>query len=187
MKAALRVDRSREVGRMAEAGVPQRNDPFDWSRAVPDRSGDRSCDTISRDRWGKRKGTSVKSTYWRSALAGVLAVWSAPTIAQEQDEKRGPEGDIIVTAQKRQGTLQDSDTAITVLDAKAINEARLRDFSQLDDLVPNVQFNQGGQLGNVFITIRGVESNRSSSIALLSISTPSGVGMRHNAHASVGL
>lgn len=101
----------------------------------------------------------MKSTFWRSALAGLLAVWSAPTIAQEQDEKRGPEGDIIVTAQKRQGTLQDSDTAITVLDAKAINEARLRDFSQLDDLVPNVQFNQGGQLGNVFITIRGVESN----------------------------
>jgi iron complex outermembrane receptor protein len=101
----------------------------------------------------------VKSIYWGSALAGVLAVWSAPAIAQEREEQRNPEGEIVVTGQKRQGTLQDSDTAITVLDAKAIDEARLRDFSQLDDLVPNVQFNQGGQLGNVFITIRGVESN----------------------------
>lgn len=101
----------------------------------------------------------MKSIYWRSALAGVLAVGSVPVIAQEQDEQRSPDGEIVVTGQKRQGTLQDSDTAITVLDAKAIDEARLRDFSQLDDLVPNVQFNQGGQLGNVFITIRGVESN----------------------------
>lgn len=99
----------------------------------------------------------MKSIYWGSALAGALAVWAVPAGAQEQGEER--EGEIVVTGQKRQGTLQDSDTAITVLDAKAIHEARLRDFSQLDDLVPNVQFNQGGQLGNVFITIRGVESN----------------------------
>lgn len=67
--------------------------------------------------------------------------------------------DIIVTGQKRETTLQDSDAAITVLDKKLIDEARIRDFSQIDDLVPNVQFNTGGQLGNVFITIRGVESN----------------------------
>ncbi|MGK6319463.1 TonB-dependent receptor [Sphingomonas sp. DT-204] len=101
----------------------------------------------------------MKGIYWQSALAGVLAAGSVPATAQEREEPRGPEGEIVVTGQKRQGTLQDSDIAITVLDSKAIDEARLRDFSQLDDLVPNVQFNQGGQLGNVFITIRGVESN----------------------------
>ncbi len=101
----------------------------------------------------------MKGVHWGSAIAGALIVSTGPALAERHDEQRSPEGEVIVTGQKRQSTLQDSDTAITVLDAKAIHEARLRDFSQLDDLVPNVQFNQGGQLGNVFITIRGVESN----------------------------
>jgi iron complex outermembrane receptor protein len=70
-----------------------------------------------------------------------------------------PPGEIIVTGQKQETTLQDADASVTVLDAKAIDDARIRDFSQLDDVVPNVQFNQGGQLSNIFITIRGVESN----------------------------
>lgn len=89
------------------------------------------------------------------AVLGAVAL-SSPAFAQDDASSLG---EIVVTGQKRTATLQDSDTAVTVLDARAIDEARLRDFSQLDDLVPNVQFNQGGQLGNVFITIRGVESN----------------------------
>lgn len=91
-----------------------------------------------------------------AALVGAGCI-ACPARAQPNEEASSPE--IVVTGQKREGTLQDSDTAVTVLDARAIDEARVRDFSQLDDLVPNVQFNQGGQLGNVFITIRGVESN----------------------------
>lgn len=89
------------------------------------------------------------------AVLGAVAL-SSPAFAQDDANSLG---EIVVTGQKRTTTLQDSDTAVTVLDARAIDEARLRDFSQLDELVPNVQFNQGGQLGNVFITIRGVESN----------------------------
>jgi iron complex outermembrane receptor protein len=101
----------------------------------------------------------VGAELWRPALAGLIGIGSAPALAQADDGPHGPESEIVVTGQKREGTLQDSDVAVTVLNARAIDEARLRDFSQLDDLVPNVQFNQGGQLGNVFITIRGVESN----------------------------
>lgn len=67
--------------------------------------------------------------------------------------------EVVVTARKRVETLQDSDASITVLNAEAIDQARLRDVRRLDDLIPNVQFNEGGQLSNVFITIRGVESN----------------------------
>jgi iron complex outermembrane receptor protein len=91
------------------------------------------------------------------SLLGITFI--ASPVAAEVETTPPENRDIVVTGQKRQGLLQDSDTAITVIDARAIDEARLRDFSQLDDLVPNVQFNQGGQLGNVFITIRGVESN----------------------------
>lgn len=91
-----------------------------------------------------------------AALSASLV--AAPGWAQSEAQSEGSK-EIIVTGQKRDETLRDSDASITVLDAMAIDQARLRDFRQLDDLVPNVQFNEGGQLGNVFITIRGVESN----------------------------
>jgi iron complex outermembrane receptor protein len=96
------------------------------------------------------------SSRHRAALL-LAASFIAPPVLAAETVASSP--DIIVTGQKRETTLQDSDASITVLDAKTIDEARIRDFSQIDDLVPNVQFNQGGQLSNVFITIRGVESN----------------------------
>jgi iron complex outermembrane recepter protein len=67
--------------------------------------------------------------------------------------------EVIVTGTKRNATLQDTDVSVTVLDAEAIQQARLRDVRRIDDLVPNVAFNEKGQLGGMFITIRGVESN----------------------------
>jgi len=93
----------------------------------------------------------------RRLLTVCACLTASPALAQATAEAEPSE--IVVTGQKRQGTLQDSDASITVLDAQAIDQARLRDFRQIDDLVPNVQFNEGGQLSNVFITIRGVESN----------------------------
>ncbi|PKM19596.1 MAG: TonB-dependent receptor [Gammaproteobacteria bacterium HGW-Gammaproteobacteria-15] len=66
---------------------------------------------------------------------------------------------IVVTATKRNTEFQDSDASVTVLGITAIDQARLRDFSRIDDLVPNVQFTESGQRGSIFITVRGVESN----------------------------
>jgi iron complex outermembrane receptor protein len=67
--------------------------------------------------------------------------------------------EVVVTGTKRDATLQDSDVSVTVLDANVIKDARLRDVRRIDDLVPNVEFNEKGQLGGLFVTIRGVESN----------------------------
>ncbi|MEM1173737.1 MAG: TonB-dependent receptor, partial [Pseudomonadota bacterium] len=68
--------------------------------------------------------------------------------------------EIIVRGQKRESTLQDTDVAATVLRQAEISAARLRDFRRLDDLAPNVQFNQSGQTSSVFATIRGIESSQ---------------------------
>src|SRR5688500_730186 len=78
-------------------------------------------------------------------------------VAQAQQVE--PTQEVIVTGTKRNSTLQDSDAAVTVFDKQTIEEARLRDVRRIDDLVPNVQFNEKGQLGGIFVTIRGVESN----------------------------
>jgi iron complex outermembrane recepter protein len=84
------------------------------------------------------------------------ALLSSPGSLAQQPE---PANEIIVTGTKREATLQDSDVSVTVLDKRTIDEARLRDARRIDDLVPNVQFNEKGQLGGIFVTIRGVESN----------------------------
>lgn len=78
---------------------------------------------------------------------------TAPTPSAE------PAGDIVVTGTRRDTTLQDTPASVTVLDRETLNEARIRDVRQLDGIVPNVQFNESGQLGSTFISIRGIESN----------------------------
>ena len=94
------------------------------------------------------------------ASAGIALLLPVPALAQTSAPQAAPRTDeILVTGTRRETTLQDTDTAITVLDRRTIQEARLRDVRRLDDLVPNVQFNENGQLSNIFITIRGVESN----------------------------
>ena len=98
----------------------------------------------------------------RSAALIALALSAAtPTLAQSDDPAQSPEviDSIVVTGQKRDESLLESDLSVTVLGEQEIREARLRDIRRLDDLVPNVQFNESGQLSSVFVSIRGVESN----------------------------
>jgi iron complex outermembrane receptor protein len=64
-----------------------------------------------------------------------------------------------VKGQNRDMTRQEGDLSVTVLDSEAIAATRLRDVRLIDDLVPNVQFNESRQLSPAFVSIRGVESN----------------------------
>jgi len=82
---------------------------------------------------------------------------------QHQDGEGSDGGDaiekIVVKGTKRGTELLKADVSVTVIDSKMIDEARIRDFTRIDELVPNVQFNESGQTGSIYITIRGVESN----------------------------
>lgn len=93
-----------------------------------------------------------------------------PTAAQTADDSSASKQDVrktavpiledvLVTATKRDTSLQDLDVAATVIDKKMLRDARVTDIRRIDDLVPNVQFNDRGPLGAVYISIRGVESN----------------------------
>ncbi|MEO1305751.1 MAG: TonB-dependent receptor plug domain-containing protein, partial [Pseudomonadota bacterium] len=87
---------------------------------------------------------------------------SDETVSDQQEESEADRRvfeTIIVTGQKRERTLLESDVAATVLNADQIDELRLRDIRRLDDVVPNVQFSQGSQVSPVFASIRGIESN----------------------------
>lgn len=97
-----------------------------------------------------------------SVLLSTVAYLGAPAMAQEEpaviDETRTLDT-IIVTGTERDTTLQDADVSVTVLTETALQNARVTDIRRIDDLAPNVQFNELGAIGGVFVTIRGVESN----------------------------
>lgn len=98
-------------------------------------------------------------------FASAFALTTAnlqPAFAQEASRADGTaesKNDIVVTGTRRNTTLQDADISATVIDRKTLDQARIRDVRQLDAIVPNVQFNESGQLGSTFISIRGIESN----------------------------
>lgn len=95
-------------------------------------------------------------------LASSLCYAALPSVALAQSVRAddgAPEGEIIVTATRTDTPLADAPVAATVLTEQLIRDARIDTLRQIDDYVPNVQFNQLGQVGSTFVTIRGIESN----------------------------
>ncbi|MEM9375953.1 MAG: TonB-dependent receptor [Pseudomonadota bacterium] len=95
-----------------------------------------------------------------SAGAAMLVSSSLLGTAQTpEDEDEVTLDKIIVKGTKQETTLQDADVAVTVIGREALKAARVTDIRRIDDLAPNVQFNDSSPLGAVYISIRGVESN----------------------------
>ena len=95
-----------------------------------------------------------------TAAASLLSLQAAAQETQPPATKDASTvEDLVVTATRRATRLQDADLSATVLDRQALDQARIRDIRQLDAAVANVQFNESGQLGSTFISIRGIESS----------------------------
>lgn len=100
-----------------------------------------SCSLSEVARLGRRIGF---------ALILTLGV-TAPVSAQETDAIE----EIIVTAQKREQTLQEVPVSIAVFDAELIERMNARDFSDFADMVPGMTFATTG-VGNSQYIIRGI-------------------------------
>ncbi|WKD25484.1 TonB-dependent receptor [Pseudoalteromonas sp. KG3] len=107
--------------------------------------------------------TTALGMMFTSSLAMAAAQeYDIDTIKKQQHQNKASEPsmeNIVVTGTKRNTNLLKTDVSVTLIDSTIIDEARVRDFTRIDDLVPNVQFSESGQTGSVYITIRGVESN----------------------------
>lgn len=99
--------------------------------------------------------TSIKSpAYSLATLLAVSTILSSAGTAFAQDAQNDADMDvIIVTAQKREQTLQEVPIAITALSAADLEAARIEDTLDLQFNVPNVLLS-----ANRNITIRGVGS-----------------------------
>ncbi|MEM8988357.1 MAG: TonB-dependent receptor plug domain-containing protein, partial [Pseudomonadota bacterium] len=93
--------------------------------------------------------------YTVSASAVVVAMtYSAPIFAQEQET--GATETIIVTAQKREQSLQDVPIAVTVFDEQAIEIQRIDELQDYALKTPNVGFIETGNRSRARLGIRGI-------------------------------
>lgn len=89
-----------------------------------------------------------------SALSGTIA--TSPVYAQDtQEEETFDDNVIIVTASKRETTLQETPIAVSVTGAAQIEEAQVRDLLDLQTLVPSLRVNQLQSSANTNFIIRG--------------------------------
>ncbi|HKR93657.1 MAG TPA: TonB-dependent receptor, partial [Novosphingobium sp.] len=82
-----------------------------------------------------------------SLLAGVAfasLAWGGAAVAQDNAVNSAPlsSDDIIVTATKREQTLQDVPVAVTVTTGGTIEQAQIRDLKDLQSVVPSLRVNQ---------------------------------------------
>ena len=91
------------------------------------------------------------------ALAGIA---SAQAPVQPQADESDPLESILVTARRREESLQDTPIAITALSADALERQQITSTTDLDKIAPNLQFHSYGTLtGNnsaAQVFIRGI-------------------------------
>ncbi len=108
------------------------------------------------------------SLFGRSSLVALAAVAAAPAWAQTspqtppseaggQSDDGGTVGndDIIVTATKREQTLQDVPISVSVTPAETIERAQIRDILDLQTVVPSLKVGQLQSSANTNFIIRG--------------------------------
>ncbi|MEE9433745.1 MAG: TonB-dependent receptor [Sphingorhabdus sp.] len=79
----------------------------------------------------------------------------APQAEAQSEEDEFDDDDIIVTASKRETTLQETPIAVSVTSAKQIEEAQVRDLLDLQTLVPSLRVGQLQTSANTNFIIRG--------------------------------
>jgi iron complex outermembrane recepter protein len=85
----------------------------------------------------------------------ALAQGTAQTAPQASDEETADGGEIIVTASKREQTLQDVPISVSVTSAKEVERAQIRDLIDLQSLVPSLKVPQFQSSAQTNFVIRG--------------------------------
>jgi hypothetical protein len=101
--------------------------------------------------------TDNNSPSRRRGLIGALAaIFSVGAGAQEAVDGSDLLEEIIVTAQKREQSLQEVPVSIAVFDADLMNSLNASDFSDFADIVPGMTFATTGAVGSSNYFIRGI-------------------------------
>lgn len=98
-----------------------------------------------------------------SAIA-IMTCALLPNLAHAQDESEGSAGieDIVVTAQKVEGSAQRTPIAITAISGETLAANGIDSLTDISSIAPNVSFGQ--QVDQTIIVVRGVSSRDTSAI-----------------------
>jgi len=94
--------------------------------------------------------------FTRNALALAIGAGLAAQV-QAQDQTENVLEEVIVTASKRETTLQDLSMSVSAISMEAMQRAEINDISRVDQLVPGMQFASSGN--EVRIALRGTRQN----------------------------
>lgn len=89
------------------------------------------------------------------ASLGLGTVAYAQDAAPQAEEEASEDNVIIVTATKREQTLQDVPISVSVTSAEAIERSQVRDLNDLQTLVPSLKVGQLQSSANTNFVIRG--------------------------------
>ncbi|KPL69723.1 TonB-dependent receptor [Erythrobacter sp. SG61-1L] len=107
------------------------------------------------------RATAIRATLLLGAAGLALAVPSVAfaqaeeELAQPAEDEPGSGNEILVTATKREQTLQDVPVAVTVATGEALERAQIRDLKDLQTLVPSLRVTQLQSSANTNFIIRG--------------------------------
>ncbi len=102
------------------------------------------------------KANNLLHTRLSPVCLAVASLISAPVTSTIVLAQAGALEEIIVTARKREESLQETPVAVTALSGRGLEEAGLNDLTDLDRVVPNLSANIGAGGGSTQLYIRGV-------------------------------
>lgn len=92
-----------------------------------------------------------------AATAMIAGLAAMPAYAQEAEDAVGAT-DIVVTAQRREQSLQDVPIAITALSAETIKDQNIQSVEDYFAMTPNVSFQSNGSRDRKDLAIRGISN-----------------------------
>ena len=94
------------------------------------------------------------------AFASGLAFVAAAAVAQPAHAQEGTVNEVVVTAQKREQSLQDVSLAVTAVGAQRLENAHIDNLQDLQQIVPSVTIGNDFNMAKIFV--RGVGANTST-------------------------
>lgn len=106
-------------------------------------------------------------THIRTGLLAATALPLLAGLAQAQTAPPGPPSmmeEIIVTAEKRAASLQDTPVAVTAFSQQGLDRQQVTDLRSIVSLVPGLQIGQSSNQAAVDVAIRGIVSTNRSEV-----------------------
>nr|WP_314468759.1 TonB-dependent receptor [uncultured Novosphingobium sp.] len=102
-------------------------------------------------------GTALAACLFSISTAAHAQDAAAPAQnSAQQASSAASNGDIIVTATRRETTLQSTPIAISAFSQETLTKNGVKDVTDLARFVPSLQFNQQGDQSAVLLTLRGI-------------------------------